>query len=322
MEAYMDTKKLFYFTQLADYGSIGRTAEILKISQPALSRHVASLEKEFGHQLLTRSQHGIALTPAGESLYRSSQMILRMERGTLRQMGRIGAGPSGLVSLGLGAYNCANDIASSVLETVLSDYPGISVHCVEALSTTFSQAVKMGVLDAAIIYDPGFIPGIHCEVISTEDLYVVARRDLRVTEPGTNSISLEAMGGLELFLPESDNILRQIVESAFRKHNLELFIRAEIESPLVLRQVVEKGLGCTCLPQSSAEEIFPGREFQKLRIESPALIASFALCTPDTQFRSSAADVVVELIRNAVDKQRGTGRNAKSRKTSEATHKR
>ncbi|MBE6969158.1 MAG: LysR family transcriptional regulator [Ruminococcaceae bacterium] len=64
----MTIKQLEYFMAVARTLSFTDAAAELFISQPALSRSIASLENELGVPLLTRSHHNVALTPAGTLL--------------------------------------------------------------------------------------------------------------------------------------------------------------------------------------------------------------------------------------------------------------
>jgi DNA-binding transcriptional LysR family regulator len=68
--------RLRAFAAVARRRSFSRAAEELFISQPAVSKHVASLESELGTQLVERRRRGATLTPAGELL---ADHVLRAE---------------------------------------------------------------------------------------------------------------------------------------------------------------------------------------------------------------------------------------------------
>lgn len=69
-------EELRAFCAAADLGSIGRAAQRLHLTQPAISRRVKSLEQLVGAPLLTRSAHGVQMTTAGEQLYARSRKLL------------------------------------------------------------------------------------------------------------------------------------------------------------------------------------------------------------------------------------------------------
>jgi DNA-binding transcriptional LysR family regulator len=71
----MTRDHLYEFLVLAQTLNYSKAAKLLFISQATLSRHVEQLEEELGCQLLTRSTHSVALTPAG-NLFRSDAVYL------------------------------------------------------------------------------------------------------------------------------------------------------------------------------------------------------------------------------------------------------
>ena len=66
----MNTDQLKSFIQVAENLNFARAAEILKITQSAVSRQIHSLEDELGTKLLHRTTRTVTLTPAGISFFR------------------------------------------------------------------------------------------------------------------------------------------------------------------------------------------------------------------------------------------------------------
>src|SRR3954453_646044 len=71
-----DLNELRGFCVAADLGSLGRAAVRLHVSQPALSKRLASLALKGGARLLERSPRGVVLPPAGRRLYGQSRPLL------------------------------------------------------------------------------------------------------------------------------------------------------------------------------------------------------------------------------------------------------
>lgn len=72
----MDIQKMRYFICVAKHLNFTKAANDCFIAQTAMSRHIASMEKELGVQLFNRNSRVVQLTPAGESLYRDISMQL------------------------------------------------------------------------------------------------------------------------------------------------------------------------------------------------------------------------------------------------------
>lgn len=72
----METRRLEYFTALAEGGNFSRAAERLGISQPALSQQIQRLEEEVGAYLFDRTARPVVLTEVGERLLARSADVL------------------------------------------------------------------------------------------------------------------------------------------------------------------------------------------------------------------------------------------------------
>ena len=72
----MEDFRLRVFDTLAREGSFTATARALGVSQPAVSQHVAELEKALGAQLFERTRGAAVLTPAGRKFKEYSDQIL------------------------------------------------------------------------------------------------------------------------------------------------------------------------------------------------------------------------------------------------------
>lgn len=91
------------FQTVATEGSISRAAEKLFLSQPAVSQHIRTLEKNIGTPLLIRGRRGVTLTPAGEVFLKYAHQLLHLseeareatllttQKGEARQYLHIGA---------------------------------------------------------------------------------------------------------------------------------------------------------------------------------------------------------------------------------------
>ncbi|MGF6408499.1 LysR family transcriptional regulator [Paraburkholderia sp. MM5482-R1] len=72
----IDVKPLRYFVTLAEARHFGRSAKLLNLTQPPLSRQLAALEASIGVKLVERSSHQVTLTQAGLAFYRDAKAIL------------------------------------------------------------------------------------------------------------------------------------------------------------------------------------------------------------------------------------------------------
>ena len=64
----MELRQIRYFIQVVQLGSVSKAARALNMAQPALSRHIQSLEHGLGASLLIRTTRGVVPTEAGAKL--------------------------------------------------------------------------------------------------------------------------------------------------------------------------------------------------------------------------------------------------------------
>src|SRR5262249_34103041 len=74
---FMDLRSIRYFVQIADCGGITRAAASLGVAQPALTRHVQTMEAELGLATLVRPPRGVRLTGAGRQFLDHCRRALR-----------------------------------------------------------------------------------------------------------------------------------------------------------------------------------------------------------------------------------------------------
>ena len=85
-ENNMDLKDMESVVALVEQGSYVKAAEVLFISQPALSRKITALENELKVRLFERSSHGIKATGAGQRFYSDAKALLSLRDNLERDM--------------------------------------------------------------------------------------------------------------------------------------------------------------------------------------------------------------------------------------------
>lgn len=113
----IDLKKLNHLVTVARTGSFSRAAEVLHITQPALSRSIAAVEAHFGIKVFDRSRSGSALTPVGQLAVDEAEALLRQARTLNHNLKLYREGQAGNVSFGMGPL-----IASLVLPSLSSHF--------------------------------------------------------------------------------------------------------------------------------------------------------------------------------------------------------
>lgn len=96
----MELKQLQYFLVVADCLNFSRAAEQLYISQPALSYHIAELERELKTELFVRAPRQLYLTAEGQSLRIHARQLLRQAEALPCLVLQDSAGPERMLRIG------------------------------------------------------------------------------------------------------------------------------------------------------------------------------------------------------------------------------
>lgn len=121
-------ERLEYLVVISEEKNLTRAAEKLFISQPALTKYIQKLEREYGVQLLERSHHSVELTEAGQLFLREKLKIAVIER-NLRQELNVIRNKRQTISVGSGYSRSGGGMLDAV-EIFSSRHPEIDVNIV------------------------------------------------------------------------------------------------------------------------------------------------------------------------------------------------
>lgn len=146
----MTLVQLRHLISLAETGSFSKSAELLFLTQPALSRSIRSLEAELGQPLFDRLGRTSELTPFGrEALARARELVQAAE--DLRNAGQ-GAhgGMTGRLRVGMGSGPGAM-LMGPLLQKVAQDGPHLHLEVARANTELLVQALRARTLDALVV---------------------------------------------------------------------------------------------------------------------------------------------------------------------------
>lgn len=148
----LDTWALQVLVAVADHGSFSGAAEALSMTQPAVSRQIAGLERRVGVRLFTRVPRGVRPTAAGEvavEMARDSLARLRALEARLASFAQLASG-----ELRLSAFTSANIVlVPEAFRRFAGVYPGVSLSLLQTDQEALLTAVRDGRIDLALITD-------------------------------------------------------------------------------------------------------------------------------------------------------------------------
>ncbi|WP_232661626.1 LysR family transcriptional regulator [Pseudonocardia sp. TRM90224] len=146
----LDLWSLRVLVAVADSGSFSGATEQLALTQPAVSRQVAGLERHVGVPLFVRLHRGVRPTDAGEAAIDRARAVLTMvaeleahmraHAGLTAGMVRISAFPSAAMS-----------VVPAVFSRFAAEHPDVELALVDVPSTEGTHAVRTGDVDIAVV---------------------------------------------------------------------------------------------------------------------------------------------------------------------------
>ena len=160
-------QQLRAFAVLATELNFRRAAEILFISQPALSQSIKQLERAVGVPLLTRSTRHVALTPAGADFAAKVRPALAAIDDAMTSAQRWADGTNGVLRIGY-LIGAALELLPKLLREFADLYPGVRVEIVEHDFSDPSAGLASKSVDLAVVRPPIDVANIELLEISQE----------------------------------------------------------------------------------------------------------------------------------------------------------
>jgi len=145
----MNTTQIKCFLALADTLNFTKAAARLYMSQPGLSRQIASLEQELNTQLFIRSQKGVAMTPAGALLAKELGDIHEAQQQLVRRVQTVGQGYTGELKLGLLEGQWMGAELTEVFRQFMKKHPNIDLRISKGSFGELRRLLQEGSIDAA-----------------------------------------------------------------------------------------------------------------------------------------------------------------------------
>jgi DNA-binding transcriptional LysR family regulator len=209
----MTLVQLRHLISLAESGSFTRSAQVLFLTQPALSRSIRALEEELGQPLFDRIGRRSVLTPFGlEAVQRARQLIF--EADDLANSGRLmGQGQSGTVRIGLGAGPGAM-LMTPLLRSMARSHPSVHVEVARGHTDVLVAALRERELDALVVDARALSPAPDLQVSNLVEMRgaFMVRPDHPLTR-WKGAIRFDALRQFPIAsTPLSDEVARTMVE--------------------------------------------------------------------------------------------------------------
>jgi len=230
--------KIFY--SVARHLNYSRAGDELALSQPAVSRQVAALEKSLGLELFVQRGRQVELTDVGRNLFGYADGIFDLAKKAERAMSQFKELDQGQVLIGAGA-TVGSYILPPILRAFQERYPNINAILRLGNSTAIEQLVSEKKLDLGLIGGQVKNPSLHVEPYLRDELAMI----LSPNHPLHNKkeIQIEDFEKETLLIREEGSAARIMVENYLAEKKFIFNKLVEIGDTVAIKRMVAAEMG-------------------------------------------------------------------------------
>ena len=297
IERRLKLKDLRTLLAVVDAGGMGKAADRLNTSQPAVSQAIANLERTLGKRLLERGRKGIELTPYGEALLRCGAAVFDDLRKGVEEIGFISDPTSGEVRIGC-SEPVAAGLLSEVIDRVMRQYPRIVVHAVPGQPLELLRDLDARKIDFVLAQNVGRSSAEHrnIEILYHEAVVVVAGP--HHPQAHRRRVHLGDLADQAWVLPPANTLISTLVTDAFLRSGLSA-PRVSVIAPLLLLRLIfaSRGQLLTAVPAIVLRGAAKQMSIKKLPVDLPSNRRPVGLVTLKDRVLSPVAQLFVEHTR-------------------------
>ena len=240
----MNLKQLEAFAGVAETKSFSLTAKQLFLTQPTVSAHIASLEKELNTCLFVRSTKGVALSDDGKELYAYAEQMLELEKKIRERFGQNGRFAGGVLRIAASTIP-SQYLLPDIMVRFRKNYPGEKLKVFETDSAGVAEMIASHRADVGLAgakIDKGnctYVP------IYQDELVAITPAFEKYRAKGADA----AAGWLKeepVILREEGSGTRQEARKILQQMGMdmnELNVAAIMENQETIKRSVENGMG-------------------------------------------------------------------------------
>lgn len=274
----MDLRAFEYFLTVAREKNVSRAADLLRVSQPTVSRQILELEQDLGKNLFVRAGRTMELTEEGKAFLKTAETMLMLYHQT-----KNGSSEKTLSGdLYIGSVECdAFGKLAGLMKEFQTIYPEISFHVASGYGAEIQENLQNELLDVGLVIDKGKEAVFQERKFPGEEQWYIAFPEDHAMASRT-SVSVEEIGREPLIVPEYDLLLKKprqgmnqfrIAASYTLLKNAFLMARTGLGNVVVLSDGSLDEKGFSMVPIEGLDKVHYRLIFKERQDVSPAVRA-------------------------------------------------
>lgn len=239
MNIGLDLYRVFYI--VAQNGNISTAANILFISQPAVTFQIKRLEEQLGISLFTRTKHGVILTDEGKILYEYVKKAIENITNGENTLSNLKNMDSGTIRIGASTTVCRH-VVMPYLEKFHEKYPKVDIQIVNNLTENLLKDLRNGNLDVLFLNMP-MGENKDLRVISVMDVQDIFVGNKNYFEKTKGQLNLQELINYPLIFQKSPSNTREFLNKYLKNNKVNLNPKLEVVSYNLIMDLVKSGFG-------------------------------------------------------------------------------
>ena len=206
--------KIFY--TVAEAGAVSKAADILHVSQPAISQHIKNLEYDVGFQLFIRNKKGVKVTNEAQEIYNYCKTIFKQVDALNQTLADITSLDNGILNIGASDTICKYYLIDK-LKDFEKIYPNIRYRVTNCTTSHSLNLLKNKDVDIAFVHAPVSNTEFTLQPCLTLEDYFVCAYDF----DDSNIKSLSDLTKYRTLLLEEASYSRQLLDANLLKYGVK-----------------------------------------------------------------------------------------------------
>jgi len=286
------------YVKVVENHNLSRTAEELKLSQPAVSKQIQALEEMYGVLLLERSGRKLKTTTAGEALYDCALEVLKAVEKTDQVMEEISESRRGRLMLGASTIP-GQYILPQYLKGFKDKYPNVNILMKIADTENIFNLVAERELDLGVV--GAWIPNRKVDSFTwrEDELVVLVPASHRLA--GQSEVDLKELTTEKWIFRERGSGTRMATEEMLTSLGVrkeELDIQVELGSTEAVVSAVEAGMGLALVSRYAAPQLARNERVVALTIAGGAARRDIYVIYPRQKNRRRTVDNFLDFLKS------------------------
>ena len=292
MNINLDLYRIFYI--VAKNGSISAAADILYISQPAITFQIKKLEEQLGVSLFTRTKRGVVLTDEGSTLFEYVERAMDNITNGENALSNLKNLDSGIIRIGSSTTVCKH-VVMPYLEKFHELYPKIEIQIVNSLTNNLIKDLRNGNLDILFLNLP---------MAEDKDLNIIPIKDVQDIFVGNKKfydltggkVLLKDLNKYPLIFQKLPSNTRSYLNNYLKSNNTDLKPQLEVVSYNLIMDLVGAGFGIGYATKEFIQQELDNNTLFEIKVEPSVPKRFIGIATIDKKIPNYSVKKLIDMI--------------------------